>query len=569
MIYRKFFLLLAISIFSSLAAEPPAWVGPVTHRWNSKIGGGLWYQQGGVLKAIAPVLDEFPKPLLVGLRSDRAENGYRFDLNTFAPNAPTFNDWQDRVPQEGVLKEFGRHKTEFIWSMPTPDHYSASPYETNGAGYAWQKPEYYAAYLQYLIAPATMAGAELQSLKLYYDFFSDAACTKTNSESEKALRGNWANLRARRGQIEPYKLEAVILGIEPYGDAQESLVDGGRYGKIAEAFRKAIRARGGPLEKIPLGLTITEGGPITDFDRPWFKPMLDAVKREDFSILDLHHHYRFGSPGDELNRIYPIIVNTGSPQATSPGWQNWWMPQNQWLADYSRYLFGFEDSRKALELAGEKPARWKIGVSEHGMSITSKFSGNDMGAGIHWALWLAEVMRYNADFDMAWVLAEQGYAHALIQCREGHVTRTPGFYVYQMAQQFIGLDYCTNTYKSPTATTGRTPEGGNYTAADITTRVFRDPNTQNYHLYIVNKSATNSANLEGFENWRLAKWDQLTAKQFTAQNPIGNPWTPETIKTIPVKVPVGKPITIPPISVNHLEFAASERAAAKPGATGN
>jgi hypothetical protein len=553
--WLKVFLLLASTQFSIAGAETPKWVGPVIHRWNGQIGGGLWYQQGGVLRAVAPVLDEYPRPVMVGLRSDRAENGYRFDLNTFAQNAPTFNDWQDRVSQEGVLKEFGPHKAEFIWSMPTPDVYAANPYETNGAGYLWQKPEYYGAYLQYLIAPATMTGADLAALKPFYDFFTDATCATTNSESEQALRGNWANLRAKRGRVEPYHLQAVILGIEPYGDAQEALLDGARYGKIAEAYRTAIRARGGPLEKIPLGLTITEGGPISDFGRPWFKPMLDAVKKEDFSYLDLHHHYRFGSPAEELNRIYPILVNTGSPQATSPGWQNWWMPKEQWLADYSRYMFGFEDSRKALALAGENPARWKIGTSEHGMSITSKFAGNDMGAGIHWALWLAEVMRYNIDFDMNWVLVEQGYAHAQIQVREGHVTRTPAHYVYKMAQEFIGMDYCTNIYVSPTLTKGRTQEGGNYIAADITMRVFRDPAAKNYHLFVVNKSATNSAPLEGWEKWRVLKWDRLSANAFTAQNPIGNPWTPETITTVAVDHPAGKPLTIGPISVNHIELA--------------
>jgi hypothetical protein len=179
-----------------------------------------------------------------------------------------------------------------------------------------------------------------------------------------------------------------------------------------------------------------------------------------------------------------------------------------------------------------------------------------MGAGIHWALWLAEIMRYNADWDMNWVLAEQGYAHAQIQFRDNYVTRTPGHYVYKMAQEFIGLDYCTNNFQSPTVSTGAMPEGGNYKSDDVVVRVFKNATNGNYHLFVVNKG-TNAAAIEGWEKWSVANWTQISATNFLAKNPIGNPWTRETIKARSNFNHVdGQPLNIGAISVNHIELSA-------------
>lgn len=555
-------LLLSCAVcWSAGGAQPPAWVGPVIFKWNAQIGGGMWYQQGVVVTNVAPVMAEHPRPVMVGLRSDVAENGYRFDLNRFEPNAETYSYWPDRASQEFVLQTFERvGNVRFIWSMPTPDRYHDAPYSVpkSGSGYAWQTPEYYAAYLQYLIAPVTMTPAQYNALSLGYDFFVNSNLKAANPISEKAVGGNWANLRARRGRPEPYLIDAVILGIEPYGDAQEVMPDGKQYGAIAERFRAAIRARGGVLGKIPLGLNVHAGGAVSDFERPWFKPMLDTVTRADFSYLDVFHHYRFGTPTNELNRIYPTLVHAGSAGAASAGWQNWWNPQSTWLSDFSRYLWIYEDTRSALKLYGENPARWKIGCTEHGMTITSRFSGNDMGAGIHWALWLAEIMRYNADYDMNWVLAEQGYAHAQVHFRDKYVTRTPGHYVYKMAQEFVGLDYCTNSFQSQTTSTGTMPEGGNYKSADVEVRVFKDSTKGNYHLFVVNKHATNTASITGWEQWAVAKWDRLSAPSFLAQNPIGNPWAREKVKTVSnLGHTHGQALRIAPISVNHIELSAT------------
>jgi hypothetical protein len=557
--------LLLMAICSSPGAvQLPAWVGPPAFKWNAQIGGGLWYQEATVITNIAPVLAEYPQPVMVGIRSDVAENGYRFDLNSFDSSAETYNYWPDRASQEFVLQSLERtDNARFIWSMPAPDRYNAQPYSApkSGAAYPWQKPEYYAAYLQYLIGPVTMSPREYNALKLGYDFYADNAFDKPNQKSERALDHNWANLRARRGHPQPYSIDAVILGIEPYGDAQEVMTNGMEYGAIAEQFRKAIRARGGPLAKIPLGLNVSAGGAVSDFSRDWFKPMLDNVTHADFSYLDLFHHYRFGQPTNELNRIYPTLVHAGSPGAASPGWQNWWDPQSSWVSDFSRYLWIYEDTRNALKLYGENPTRWKIGCAEHGMSTTSRFIGNDMGAGLHWALWLSEIMRYNADWEMNWVLAEQGYAHAQIQFRDQRVTRTPGHYVYKMAQEFVGLDYCTNNFQSPTTATGTMPEGGNYKSDDVVVRVFKNSANGNYHLFVVNKHGTNAASITGWENWSVVNWTVISSTNFLAQNPIGNPWTRETIKDVSkFDHTLGQPLKIDPISVNHIELSASTNA---------
>src|SRR3954469_11677049 len=223
---------------SALAApQPPPWVGPVGPKWNAQIGGGLWYQEALVLSNIAPVIAEYPQPVMVGLRSDVAENGYRFDLQGFDPTAEPYNYWPDRASQEFVLQSLlNVGNVRFIWSMPSPDRNSPTPYSQakSGAAYPWQKPEYYAAYLQYLIGPVTMNSNQYTKLDLGYNFYLDPTSTVASPVSERAVKGNWANLRARRGHPEPYPIGAVILGIEPYGDAQEVMSDGKQYGAIAE-----------------------------------------------------------------------------------------------------------------------------------------------------------------------------------------------------------------------------------------------------------------------------------------------------------------------------------------------
>ncbi|HUS36666.1 MAG TPA: hypothetical protein VM680_15050, partial [Verrucomicrobiae bacterium] len=170
----------------------------------------------------------------------------------------------------------------------------------------------------------------------------------------------------------------------------------------------------------------------------------------------------------------------------------------------------------------------------------------------------AEIMRYNADYDMNWVLTEQGMAHAQMHFRDKYVTRTPGHYAYKLAQEFVGLDYCTNTFQSPTTATGTMPEGGNYKSDDVVVRVFKNSTNGNYHLFVVNKHGTNAAAITGWEGWTVAKWDQLRATNFLAQNAIGNPWNRESVKTVSKFGHVaGQPLNVEPISVNHIELTAT------------
>src|SRR5690606_30989764 len=56
-------------------SEPAWWVREPTHLWMPQLGGGVWYQEKAVIDAIAQqnVLSEYPANLLIGLRSDFAE----------------------------------------------------------------------------------------------------------------------------------------------------------------------------------------------------------------------------------------------------------------------------------------------------------------------------------------------------------------------------------------------------------------------------------------------------------------------------------------------------------------
>jgi hypothetical protein len=535
------------------AAVPPAWVGSPGAAWTTKIGGGLWYQEGAVIQGIAPAIQEYPKPLLIGLRSGVRESGYRFDLNSFDPSMDSYSWWSDRMSHEDVINALmPTGKAEFMMSIPTPDHYSATPPSSNdGSGYPWQQPRYYAAYLQYLLEPATMTPGAYMALNPVYDFFSDASCSSVNSASEAAVGGNWGNLRARRGHPQPYPIEAVVLGIEAYGGMQEAFEgDGARYGRIVEAFKNAIRARGGALTAVPLGIQ-TDGMALTDSSRPWFPALAQAITPGDYSYLDLYHKYELGDPSTEFNRIYPGAI-------APDGWQNWWEPRSTWTCDFTRMLWQYEDAKVALTQRGQDVSRWKIGCAEHGMTVSSRFAGNDMGGALHWALWLSEIMRYNPQWDLNWVLAEQGWSHAQLHYRDGHLTRTPAHYVYKMAQELSGLERCDNSYESPTALTGTAPASdGNrpFTSPDVVVRVFRNSADGHYHLFVVNKSATTTASLAGWESWNVVKWDRLNASAFTDQNPIGNPWAPESIKTMSVSAAAGQPFAIVPISVNHIEVS--------------
>jgi hypothetical protein len=98
----------------------------------------------------------------------------------------------------------------------------------------------------------------------------------------------------------------------------------------------------------------------------------------------------------------------------------------------------------------------------------------------------------------------------------------------------------------------------------VVVRVFRNPATGHYHLFVINKHLSLDADLDDqpnvsearkWKNWTLVSWKQLRASSLTAQNPLGVPG-PEPIQTADVTQghTQGNPIVVPPISINHIEL---------------
>jgi hypothetical protein len=56
----------------------------------------------------------------------------------------------------------------------------------------------------------------------------------------------------------------------------------------------------------------------------------------------------------------------------------------------------------------------------------------------------------------------------------------------------------------------------------------------------------------------VVNWTEISATNFLAQNPIGNPWSRESVRTVSnFSHKGGAPLDIKPISVNHIELSAS------------
>lgn len=533
------------------AGALPGWVGAATHNWKPRLGGVYWLDSRAVVKQAAPYLTQSSRPVLVDIKSDATGFGYRFDLNSWDAQSAihSYYPWDGTdagtpASPEDALNIFGATgKAEFIMNIPTPLSLTASPSSNwgyDGYGYTWQTPQFYAAMVQYLTGAAD-AQSVWQALPTTLDFSSQPASF------------NWANLRARRGHTSPYPVVAFILGEEPYNI--EGTPTGALYGPQAEKFRVAIRARG---YTGPLGLHVHDGGYADDPQGGWFWPMMASVTASDFSYLDLEHYYQFSSVAEDFKRTFPITIN---PNAA------YWMPQSQWKSDYTKFLWIPQDTRNAIRDDNTvpglgDPSRWSLGWSEHGLQIASQFIYNDMFSAMHWAGWLAESMRQNIAFDSGWTLVAEGFSHAQLQVRNGYVTRTPMFFVYQMAQELYGLDYLTNSYASPMSTT--TDNLGNTVQYPWTTvRVLRDPASGNIHLFVVNQSTTSTSTVSGFENWNVLSWKQLAGASYTNNNPLGVPG-PEPLQTVAVALPSpGTALAIPPISVNHIVLSGSSN----PGGT--
>lgn len=585
----------------------PDWVGAASHIWSPQLGGGIWFQERSVIDGIGAAITDYPRPVLIGLRGDTAEQGYRFDLDptgdggrsAFAnPMAVT-----DPASQEYVLKTLeSTHNVQFMWSMPLPHSYSSTPYDTNapqGAAYPWQTPAYYAAYLQYLTEPATMTQQQLDNLDMPPGVLpavdSNGALIP---ENEQLVHTNWGNLRAKRGSHPaPYAIEFVVLGVEPAGGAQEHYDDGHEYGSQALAFQAAIRDRANQfattapgrisvLAATPLGLYAGYDHPIDDAaSGGWFYPMLDAVRNGGtiaaldalgFSYLDIHHYYVNNAPStpEDNARFQPIMINNRSLNCASNdcyrGWQYYWSTAPfPWPGgvDFSKRLWMYEDAVYALDNYTdgqghyENFSRWHLGCAEHGLRNLSS-SENDMGAGIHWALYLAETMRYNATWDLNWVFCEQGHASAQVHVKNGYLTRTPGHYAYKMAQEFYGYEYHSNTFPGTNDAAVGYSQGdgdpGPYIASNIVVRVFRNPADNHFHLFVINKgTASYTIPAIDWTGWNVLKWTQIQADGMGALNPIGEPQPLNAIATQDVTPSYvhGSGIVLPKISINHIELA--------------
>lgn len=577
---------------SGSAQSLPSWVGPETHTWTPVLGGGMWLEPTNVIAGIAPGLTNYPQPVLIGLRSDSREFGYRFDLNTWASDPDACYTVTGPASQEYIIQTLeATSNVDFIWSMPVPltNRLVPYPYSSNyvattncdygGYGFSWQKANYYAAYLQYLIEPPS-PGYNYSQLSNSYSFFTDSNCTTVNTNIPTALYTNWGNLRAARGHPSPYTLQAVILGIEPYTSANEDMVaangdlEGTNYGAAAESYRNAIRAlaysTNDPMATIPLGLQGPAYYPLDDFSRTWFKPMMDGISNHlsDFTYIDMNHAYWPQCPTDEDARIYPTMIN-------SNGWQDYWISAPPWQCDFTKYMWWYQDAGVALNdyfesnhFSQYNASNWNIGCAEHGLSSISledcsATKGNDMGAAIHWGLWLSELMRYNADWDMNWVFCEQGNAPGQLQFENGYLTRTPGLFVYKMAQEFYGYEYLSNSFVSPIGTNGYTDDGNNtaYYSPDVALQVFKNSANGDYHLFIVNKNATTNVTIPDWSNWVVSSWEQLHSSNFTNWNPLGVAG-PEPIQTSNLTDVTTQPLLIPAISVNHIVLSSNWTAAA-------
>ncbi len=520
----------------------PSWVGSVLHNWKPRLGGVYWLNSRSVVKQAAPYFSQSPRPVLVDIKSDVTGFGYRFDLNSWDPHEDSHSwflwdgtDAGTPASPEDAFNIFGAtSNAEFILNIPIPRTLTNNP-TGDGFGYTWQTPEFYAAMAQYFFGTAGPQSG-WQNLSTTLDFFSQPASF------------NWADLRARRGHVNPYPVVALIVGEEPYN--LEGFPDGASYGSQAEKFRAAIRNRG---VNVPLGLHVRDMGIVDDSDpAKWFWPMMSSVTASDFSFIDLEHYYQFSSVLEDYKRTFPVSINPS-------GFQGWWLSKSAWKSDYTKNLWIVEDTRHALRDFGGTgvgdPNRWQLGFSEHGIQVSSQFMYNDMFSAMHWAGWLAESMRQNIAWDSGWTLLGEGFATADLQVRNGYVTRTPMFYVYQMAQEFHGYDYLDNTYASVMgSTTDNLGRAVQFPWAIV--RVLRDPATGNIHLFVVNQSLTDTATLSGFEKWNVISWKQLQGASYSDSNPLGVPGA-EPIQTQAVALPAaGASLVIAPVSVNHIVLAA-------------
>jgi len=504
--------------------DVPVTLGAPQHTWDTLTGGATWLFSRQTLRAHASLLGEYPGSFLIDVKRNMQGFGYRFDLDSWDPSTAEFHwfawDGSDAGEPANLDETFqilGQPNVKFIFNLPMP--------RPGTGGFGWQTPEFYAAECQYLFGSAGPP-SQYAGLKAQMDFFATPASF------------NWANLRARRGRIEPYPVQAIILGEEPYF-IENWDQDGAAFGARAEEYRRAIRARG---VDVPYGVHGTQV-PATDRERTWFHPMLDALDRADPPrYLDLFHYYSYHG-ADDWERSFPVAL-------AEEGFQNWWVSRSTWRADYTRFLWTVEDTRRALAERGIGPDSMSLGWTEHGITTTSQFEFNDMKGALHWAAWLAETMRYGTDFDAMWVFGAEGFSTALVQYRNGVLTRTPAFYAYQIARKLQGLTVLDAQYASPLGDTV-TVDNRAVRFPWLVVRVLEDPATRARHLFVVNQHPRDSFTLTGLPYASIETWEELSAPSYGAGTPLGVA-APEIVRAVVLPKPPDAPLTVPPISVTHI-----------------
>jgi hypothetical protein len=518
--------------------DVPVAVGAPLHMWDPLLGGVTWISSRAAAKEQAKALAWYDGPVLLDIKSQANGFGYRFDLNTFASGTMehgyfTFDgtDAGEPATLDDIFQIFGAApNARFILHVPVP--HDSLP--LGSARFEWQTPAFYGAQLQYLFGTADSNFME-QVPTTTLDFFSVHSAF------------NWANLRARRGRVAPYRAEAIILGQEPYHIEGWSAGDGAGFGARANEYRAAMRARGITL---PYGVHVSQLNPT---DRDWFRPMINQLPASDSAgYLDLYHYYSFVTNDDWL-RSFPVAER-------AEGFTNWWKPRESWRADYARFLWIIEDTRQAVRDLGVSPELVKMGFGEHGIAISSPFKWNDMMGALHWANWLAELMRYDIDWDSTWVLFGEGFSTAQVQLRNGVLTKPPAFFVHDLARKFRGRRYLETNASSPYGVT-KDPEGKEARFPWVVVRAFsaqgnsasrgESSNGETRELFVVNQHAVSPAFLRGFEGWRVKEWEVLRGDTYASENPLGTPEEPP-VRTLGVTPPPDGALRISPISVNRI-----------------
>jgi hypothetical protein len=510
---------------SSLEVEIPIALGKPLHAWDTKTGGATWVFSKAVTRTHRDVLAELPGTLLVAVKRSAPGFGYRFDQDSWDPSTDEYSwfawdgtDHGTPTNLDDLFQIYGELPgARFLFNVPIP--------RPGAVGFAWQTPEFYAAEAQYLFGEPG-AASEYASLATTLDFPSQPPGF------------NWANLRARRGRVAPYPVDAIILGEEPYY-IEEWAQDGAGFGARCESYRAALRARG--LGQ-PYAVHVSQLPP-TDPERPWFGPMFDALDPSDPpAFLDLYHYYTLAGTPD-WERSFPVASKQG-------GFENWWIAKDTWKSDYTRFFWLVEDTRLALQQRGMSPDSMALGWSEHGIRISTQGMYNNMAGALHWATWLAETMRTGTAFDSMWVLGSEGGSTALVQVKSGLATRTPAFHLYALAKAMQGMTVLETASESPLGDT-TDPGGGPVQFPWLVVRALQDGTTGDLHLFAINQHPTDSYVLRGLQGWSLSGWFEVRGDTYDSENPLGQPGPgPVTLRQVPVGATT--PLSIQPVSIAHL-----------------